>query len=105
MTTTTTTRTPEEQAAIRNNQRNSMPIVLGDIPDEARPHARIVGRWIWIEFPSKPDPEIRECLVDIGFRWNPTRHVWQHSCGTGRSRKAPYDPRQKYGETPIDNEA
>lgn len=102
-TTTNEPRTPEERAAIRNNRRNPMPVVVGDIPDEARQYARRVGKWVWIAFPSKPDPEIRECLVDIGFRWNPKRSAWQHSCGTGRSHKAPYDPRQKYGEVALDD--
>ena len=95
-------RTPEEKAAIRANQSNPMPIVLADLPDEARPFARIVGRWVWVEFTQKPDAEVRECLTDVGFRWNSKRKVWQHSCGSGKSRRSPTDPRFKYGEVPVD---
>ena len=94
--------TQEEKAAIRENQRNSMETVLGDLPDEARPNARIVGKWLWVEFQGKPDSVVRDCLIMIGFRWNPARYAWQHSCGNGRTRKAPYDPKEKYGEVAVE---
>ena len=49
--------------------------------------AYVVGRWVWVEFSTKPP---------MGFRWNHKRHVWQHNCGV-RTTGAPYDPRNKYG--------
>ena len=93
-------RTPEERAAVRQNQKSPIETVLADIPDEARTHARIVGAWVWVHFDDKPDPEVRETLIDIGFRWNPKRQSWQHSCGV-KSRRSPDDPRMKYGEIPV----
>ena len=30
--------------------------------------ARIVGKWVWVEFESKPSSEVRQGLKDMGFR-------------------------------------
>ena len=68
--------------------------IIDDCPTVA-PYARVVGRWVWVEFPSKPAPEAIAFLKSAGFRWNRVRKVWQHSCGW-YARQAPYDPRMKY---------
>jgi hypothetical protein len=68
---------------------------LGQCP-EARERAIIVGSWVWVTFQSKPSDETRAFLKTHGYRFNPSRGVWQNPCGV-RTRGAPYDPRQKYG--------
>jgi len=69
------------------------------------PHARVVGQWVWVEFPNKPAPEIRRRLVDMGFRWNRKRNAWQNPCGHFTRAARGYDPRDKYGQTPIEDNA
>lgn len=32
--------------------------------------ARVVGRWVWIKFESKPSADVRQSLKDFGFRWS-----------------------------------
>ena len=71
---------------------------------EAVPHARIVGAWLWVQFPTRPEPETRATLKRLGFSWNGTRGVWQHPGGVFRPRAHSYDPRDAYGEQPIDTE-
>ena len=68
------------------------------------PYARIVGRWVWIETPTKPTPEDRAVLKSLKFRWNPKRIAWQCSCGhsQGGLRARNYHPMDKYGADPID---
>lgn len=63
-------------------------------------HARVVGRWIWISFPSAPSIAICDTLKAMGFHYNRKRSAWQHPCGWA-SRHAPYDPRIKYGVEPL----
>ena len=68
------------------------------------PYARVVGKWIWIEFPTIPDPATRAALKDLGFHWSKRRGAWQNPCGftgTGKSRR---DPRAKYGEIEAEKE-
>ena len=62
--------------------------------------ASIVGHWVWIRFPAKPDAEIRAALKAVGFRWIKRRGEWAHNCGhpTGRGH---CEPRLKYGELPV----
>jgi hypothetical protein len=60
--------------------------------------AEIVGKWIWLDFPSKSHRAATNTLWRLGFHWNQRRCVWQHPCGAF----APYsphhtDPRSKYG--------
>ena len=71
-----------------------------DHPDVAR-HCRIVGAWVWAEFPNKPSAEDRAVLKTLKFRWNPKRKAWQNSCGVYRKYNRRIDPRLKYGETAI----
>jgi hypothetical protein len=69
-------------------------------PDVA-PFARLVGRWVWCEFPDKPSADTRDFLKGTGFRWNKTRAAWQHPCGHFTRQARGYDPRSKYGQLPI----
>lgn len=69
-------------------------------PDVA-PYARLVGRWVWCEFPSKPSQETRTFLSQTGFRWNKQRLAWQHSCGFYCRQNRRIDPREVYGQAPI----
>lgn len=57
--------------------------------------AEVVGSWVWIRFAEKPSRQITAMLSGLGFHWNKTRQVWQHSCGCP-SRKAAYDPHRRY---------
>jgi len=59
--------------------------------------AKVVGRWIWVTFPSKPSQECRAYLKAHKYRYNPQRGAWQNACGFF-TRRAPYDPRVKYGQ-------
>ena len=62
---------------------------------------RVVGRWIWIEFDTKPDENTRQTLKKLGYRWNPKRSAWQNSCGFKTRAARGYDPRDKYGQIRI----
>lgn len=72
-------------------------------PDVA-PFARIVGRWVWCEFPGKPSADVRDFLKGTGFRWNKTRNAWQHPCGYFTRQARGYDPREKYGQVAVNGE-
>lgn len=63
-------------------------------------HARVVGKWLWVTFPSRPRDEVRNLLKATGFRWNQRRECWQHSCGV-HSKPSPGDPRERYGDVPV----
>ena len=71
---------------------------------ELAPYARMVGRWCWISFPTKPSQDTRTFLREIGFHWNEKRGAWQHPCGY-HSGPAPYDSREKYQSTPLEDMA
>jgi len=64
---------------------------------EALDAARVVGRWVWVEFAAKPAEATREFLKARGYRWNRTRSCWQHACGYRTRQAKGYDPRTKYG--------
>lgn len=72
-------------------------------PDVA-PFASIVGRWVWVTFPSKPSADTRDYLKAQGFVWNRKREAWQH-CGGVPSHHSPGDPRFRYGEVPVEEVA
>jgi hypothetical protein len=69
-------------------------------PDVA-PYAKIVGAWVWCEFPGKPSEETRQWLKAMGFRWNKERGAWQNPCGVFRRKLRHGDPRYIYGERPL----
>ena len=54
-----------------------------------------VGLWIWAEFPGRLSSEEASFLKSLGFRWNPTRKLWQNACGVKTKRSAS-DPRLRY---------
>jgi len=70
-------------------------------PDVA-PFARIVGNWVWVEFPGKPDADTLTFLKQTGFHWNRERLAWQHSCGHFARRNRRIDPRTYYGQQPLE---
>ena len=64
--------------------------------------ARVVGRWVWIKFDSKPSTEIRQGLKDIGFRWSKRRGQWCHNCGLPTKPARNYRPWDKYQTFTMD---
>ena len=66
--------------------------------------AELVGRWVWVEFASKPAPEIIQKMKARGFRWVKSRGRWAHDCGH-KSRRGKGDPRDKYGSESVDHAA
>jgi len=76
---------------------------LPDVLDFCKRHnfpADLVGRWVWIRFPEKPDTETRDLLKAAGFRWVKVRGQWAHNCGY-HCRKGKGNPRWKYGCLPV----
>ena len=61
--------------------------------------ARVVGKWVWIEFESKPSAEVRQGLKDMGFRWSKRRGQWAHNCGHSSRPARSYRPWDKYQTT------
>jgi hypothetical protein len=64
--------------------------------------ARVVGKWVWIEFESKPSAEIRQALKDFGFRWSRRRGQWSHNCGHPTKPAQGYAPWDKYPTKTVD---
>ena len=64
--------------------------------------ARLVGRWIWLKFQSKPNAEIRQSLKDFGFRWSHRRQQWAHNCGNPTKPALSYRPWDKYQTVSLD---
>ena len=64
--------------------------------------ARVVGRWVWIKFDSKPPAEIRQSLKDFGFRWSKRRGQWAHNCGHISRPARSYRPWDKYQTISLD---
>lgn len=65
--------------------------------------ARVVGRWVWIKFDTKPAAEIRQSLKDFGFRWSRRRGQWSHNCGHPTKPAPNYKPWDKYQTTSLDD--
>ena len=64
--------------------------------------ARVVGKWVWVKFDSKPSAEIRQALKDFGFRWSQRRGQWSHSCGYSSRPARSYRPWDKYQTISLD---
>ena len=64
--------------------------------------ARVVGKWVWIEFESKPGADVRQSLKDIGFHWSHRRQQWSHSCGHPTKPALSYRPWDKYQTISLD---
>ena len=58
--------------------------------------ARVVGRWIWVKFESKPSTEVRQALKNFGFRWSKRRGQWAHNCGHRSLPAHSYRPWDRY---------
>lgn len=65
--------------------------------------ARVVGKWVWIEFESKPSAKVRQGLKDMGFRWSKRRGQWAHNCGHSSRPARSYRPWDKYQTTTIES--
>ena len=65
--------------------------------------ARVVGKWVWIKFESKPSAEIRQGLKDFGFRWSRRRGQWAHNCGHNSRPARYYRPWDKYQTTMMED--
>ena len=91
--------TPEQaQENSETNPKTILELQALKTCQEALNVAKVVGAWIWCEFPAKPTADTLAFLKARGYRFNPKRKVWQNACGI-HSRRAPYDPRDKYGST------
>ena len=64
--------------------------------------ARVVGRWVWIKFESKPSAEIRQGLKNMGFRWSRRRGQWAHNCGNSSRPARNYRPWDRYKTYSLD---
>ena len=87
----------QELKARTANKELSTDGVIALMPEEARKHAFVVGRWVWVQFPVKPAAQTRNELSRLGFNWNSDRKVWQHPCGCNARLNPKVDPRDKYG--------
>ncbi len=65
--------------------------------------ARVVGRWVWIKFESKPSAEIRQSLKAQGFRWSRRREQWANNCGHPTKPARGYRPWDKYKTTMLED--
>jgi hypothetical protein len=59
--------------------------------------AKIVGKWVWIEFHEQQPREVTAILFGLGFHWNRKRQVWQHPCGLPCGSATRFYPREHYG--------
>ncbi len=64
--------------------------------------ARVVGKWVWVKFDSKPSADIRQALKDFGFHWSRRRGQWSHNCGRPTKPALSYKPWDKYQTISID---
>lgn len=92
----------QRESRMRNSMLDTL-TVLGRLKTE-KPElwelAEVVGQWVWIEFPMRPAPEVRQYLLDLGFHWNQKRVCWQHACGRF-THHSPGNPRWKYITAPA----
>jgi len=93
---------PEIREIHKQNQNLSMEDVTASLGNDVRQYTKIVGKWLWIEFPEKPDDTTREEIYALGFQFSPKRMAWMHCCGVkvkGHARN--YHPKEKYGEEDL----
>ena len=67
------------------------------------PYAEIVGVWVWVTPPSKPEQSVRDWLKANGYRWNVKRKTWQNPCGYRRpsSPKSTAELKWQFGAQAI----
>ncbi len=85
----------------QSNSNHSIIEVLEFCKAQSLP-ARVVGKWVWIEFESKPDAEIRQAVKDFGFRWSRRRGQWAHNCGHTSKPARSYRPWDKSQTISLD---
>ncbi len=91
-------------STVQKNKSNSKSIIeVLEFCKERNLPARVVGKWVWIEFKHKPSAEVRQALKDIGFRWSPRRSQWAHNCGYSARPARNYRPWDKYQTTPLED--
>ena len=89
---------------VQKNKQESKSII--EVLEYCKTHnlpARVVGRWVWVKFDSKPDEKTRQGLKDMGFRWSKRRGQWSHSCGIASRPARGYRPWDKYKTTMIED--
>ena len=57
---------------------------------------RMIGRWAWANFSSKPSAEIRTALKEMGFKWVSRRKSWANNFGIPSKPAHSYRPEDKY---------
>ena len=63
---------------------------------ELKIDVRMIGRWAWATFSSKPSAEIRTALKSMGFRWVSRRGSWANNFGIPSKPARGYRPEDKY---------
>jgi hypothetical protein len=91
-----------EKARWKANRKLSTQEVIDLLPESVKEFASVVGCWVWLEFPEKPEKPIITSIKALGFKWNKDRKVWQHPCGKFCKFNDEEDPREKYGELPVE---
>jgi len=84
-------------------KRNHTLIEVLEFCQEQELPARVVGRWVWILFESKPSADIRQALKDFGFRWSRRRGQWSHNCNHPTKPARGYKPWDKYQTVSLDD--
>ena len=64
--------------------------------------ARVVGKWVWLKFPLRPGPALREKLEQVGFRWSKRRKQFHHNCGHPSELARDYEPWDRYGSKTLE---
>ncbi len=91
-----------ESTVAQNKSENKSIIEVLEFCKAQNLPARVVGRWVWIKFESKPNAAIRQSLKDMGFRWSRRRGQWSHNCGRPTKPAPNYKPWDKYQTVSID---
>lgn len=87
---------------LRHLDRKAVALLLQERLPALIPYTRIVGRWLWIDGAPMPSPEQRRELRYLGFHWTHIYKCWRHPCGVYRWKRSANDPRNHYGQVPID---
>ena len=85
---------------MKQEKTNNIAEVLQFCRDNNLP-ARVVGKWVWLKYPSRPGAAMREKLEQIGFRWSKRRKQYHHNCGY-TSEPASYPPWDRYGSKTLE---
>jgi hypothetical protein len=78
-------------------------VAKGEFAVSLGAHVVITGSWVWADFPSKPDAEIRKQLIDEKFKWAAKKQKW-YFAGKPRSGRKPMSwdyITNKYGQEEL----